>query len=133
MDCQSVLQFIPYTLLRMFYFLFSPLPWEARGIVDLFSFALDGLLVLVLLAYMVKQMKNRQKKPYLIATMVCVFAFAGIYAWGTRNAGTAIRHRMLVWGILIMGSCIAAGKHEEKEINQVKMCEQHIEYKERQQ
>lgn len=113
MDCRNVLQFIPYTLLRMFYFLFAPLPWEARGIIDLFSFVLDGLLVLILSAYMVKHMKNKQKIPYLIVTMVCILAFAGIFAWGVRNAGTAIRHRMLVWGILVMGSCIALGKQEE--------------------
>ena len=109
MDCKNILQFILYTLLRMFYFLFSPMPWEARGLVDLFSFALDGLLVLVLLAYMGKQMKFRERIPYLVAAMVCILAFAGIFAWGVRNAGTAIRHRMLVWAVLIMGSCVAMG------------------------
>ena len=109
MDCQSVLEFIPYTLLRMFYFLFSPMPWEARGPIDLFSFALDGLLVLVLLTYMGKQMKSTERIPYLVAAMVCILAFAGIFAWGVRNAGTAIRHRMLVWAVLIMGSCVAMG------------------------
>lgn len=115
MDCQNTLQFILYTLLRMFYFLFSPMPWEARGAVDLFSFALDGLLVLVLLAYMIKQMKSREKIPYLVAAMVCILAFAGIFAWGVRNAGTAIRHRMLVWAVLIMGSCVAMGNNRERE------------------
>lgn len=115
MDCRNWMQFIPYTLLRMFYFLFSPLPWDARGTVDLLSFALDGLLVLVLLATMGKQMKNRRKKPYLIAVLTCILAFAGIFAWGVRNAGTAIRHRMLVWGILIMGSCVALGGENDTE------------------
>lgn len=110
MDCRNWLQFIPYTLLRVLYFLFSPLPWEARGIIDLLSFVLDGLLVLVLLAYIGKRMGDRMKKPYLIATIVCIFAFAGIFAWGVRNSGTAIRHRMLVWAVLIMGSCVAMGE-----------------------
>lgn len=121
MDCKNILQFILYTLLRMFYFLFSPMPWEARGSVDLLSFALDGLLVLVLLTYMIKQMKFREKVPYLVAAIVCILAFAGIFAWGVRNAGTAMRHRMLVWAVLIMGSSVAMGNNGWKENENEKM------------
>ncbi|MCM1284189.1 MAG: glycosyltransferase family 39 protein [Muribaculaceae bacterium] len=112
MDCQNLLQFVPYTLLRMAWFLFSPVPFEARGAVDILSFATDGLPVFCLLAYMVYQLRDKDKRGSICAALVCVLAFSGIFAWGVRNAGTAIRHRMLVWGILIMGSCIALGKPE---------------------
>lgn len=112
MDCQNWLQFIPYTMLRVFYFLFSPLPNEARGMIDLLSFVTDGMLVFILMAYMVYRLKDRYKRGLVSAAIVCIFALSGIFAWGVRNAGTAIRHRMLVWGILIMGSCIAMRKEE---------------------
>lgn len=109
MDCQGWVQFIFFTILRMLYFLFSPMPWEARGLIDLFSFVFDGLLVLCLMVYMKKRMKDRDKRAYIFASFFCILALSGIFAWGVRNAGTAIRHRMLVWGVLIMGSCIAFG------------------------
>lgn len=109
MDCQNWLQFIPYTILRVFYFLFSPLPNEARGMIDLISFVTDGMLVFILLAYMVYKLKDRYKSRFVSAAIVCILALSGIFAWGVRNAGTAIRHRMLVWGILAMGCCVAMG------------------------
>lgn len=114
MDCQNWLQFIPYTFIRVFYFLFAPLPQEARGMVDILSFITDGLLVFILLIYMWHKLWDRKKRAAICAAFVCIMALAGIFAWGVRNSGTAIRHRMLLWGILIMGVCIAMGRIEEQ-------------------
>ena len=91
-DCKNWLQFIPYTILKVFYFLFSPLPNEARGLVDLVSFVTDGLLVFLLITYMLYRMKDKNAKGVIFAALVCILSLSGIFAWGVRNAGTAIRH-----------------------------------------
>ncbi len=115
MDCQSWLAFVPDTLLRMFYFLFSPLPTEARGYQDLAMFAVDGLpLAGVIGIVLFCAHKNKNIQGYAYAGLLGGFSFAGIFAWGVRNAGTALRHRYLAWSIFILALCIAFGGIDEQ-------------------
>lgn len=96
MDCQSWVAFIPDTLLRMFYFLFSPLPMDARGTADLVMFVADGLPLAVVIAMVMFYIrKRRSMQGFAYAALLGGFSFAGIFAWGVRNAGTALRHRYL--------------------------------------
>lgn len=116
MDCQSWIQFVPYTLLRMFYFLFSPLPTEARGISDIMMFLADGCLLFFILLFMVnKILKKNMSWRYIFTSLIAVVMFAGIFAWGCRNAGTALRHRYLVWSIVAAGVCVSCGRGTEGE------------------
>ncbi len=115
MDCQSWGQFVPYTLLRMFYFLFSPLPPDARGFRDLVMFAMDGLpLAAVIVWSLVQSGRKRQIRRYTYAALAGGAAFAGIFAWGVRNAGTALRHRYLAWSIFIIALGISCGHLDQK-------------------
>lgn len=64
MECQSWFQFVPDTLIRMFYFLFSPLPMDVRGIKDFAVFLVDGLPLAVIIccafinAWRIKQVRG---------------------------------------------------------------------------
>lgn len=116
MDCQSWIQFVPYTLIRMFYFLFSPLPTEARGLGDLLMFLADGFLLLVVIYFLCRNMcRKKEIRGYTMAALLGVIMFAGIFAWGCRNAGTALRHRYLAWSIAMAGLCICCGEKTEGE------------------
>ena len=116
MDCQSWLQFVPYTLVRMFYFLFSPLPVDARGIKDIAIFLADGLPLAVVICQSLAWVRRKKEiRGYAGAALLGGLSFAGIFAWGVRNAGTALRHRYLAWSIFLAALCICCGYSSEEE------------------
>lgn len=118
MDCQNWLQFVQYTLIRMFYFLFSPLPTDARGMGDIVAFATDGLPLFVMIVYTIGKLRRQDEsiKGYILAALLGGFMFAFIFAWGVSNAGTALRHRYLAWSIFIVGLCVCCG-NSKKQVN----------------
>lgn len=116
MDCQSWIQFVPYTLVRMFYFLFSPVPLEARGFGDIVMFLADGLPLAVIICYSLVKIRQRKEiRGYAGTALLGGCSFAGIFAWGVRNAGTALRHRYLAWSIFIIALCICCGNRKKDE------------------
>lgn len=119
MDCRNWIEFVPFTLIRMFYFLFSPLSMDMRGIVDLLAFFMDGLplfVIIMSMVYMMKKMKGQfnTHRACLITTLLGGLMMAFIFSWGVSNAGTAMRHRYLAWSIFIVGLCIAYGSPDKK-------------------
>lgn len=118
MDCRNWYEFILYTIIRMSYFVFSPMPWEIRRIYDLVAFVIDSVpifLVTTIILYGVREKKQSLKgcKGYIIAGLLCCLALVGIYAWGVGNAGTAMRHRTMLIGIWVMTYCISRGNNEK--------------------
>lgn len=109
---ESVPQFIYWTIYRSFYFWFSPTPkfWSSKW--DAVMFAVDSipwaLFYLVSLFELV--LHKFEKRRYLIIPFFMIFTF--IYAWGTLNAGTAMRHRDHMIGVLVMLSLL--NNKEEK-------------------
>jgi len=99
---------------RMFYLLFSPLPFDWRGLTDVAVFCVDSIVYLVLIILMFRPPllgKDFQLKRFLgysVLLMTFVFAF------GTSNAGTAVRHRAKFAPILILtAACAIPVKQEE--------------------
>lgn len=83
-----------FSPLKMFYFLFSPLPTGWRGFGDIFAFMIDSSFYIFLCWSIVRNYRLRNtfvniKKFLLIGLGFSVFAFA----LGTFTAGTAMRHR----------------------------------------
>ncbi|MDN7241619.1 hypothetical protein QWY14_07430 [Planococcus sp. N028] len=80
--------------IKMFYFLFSPIPLDWRGLGDMVSFLFDSSFYLFLIGTILyglckSDMTLRNKiviSAFLVITVV-------IYSYGTANAGTAMRHR----------------------------------------
>lgn len=89
---------------RMFYLLFSPLPLEWRSVMDSFVFAVDSLAYMVLVVLMFRRPllgKTAQLKRFLIYT---VFGLTFVFAMGTTNAGTAVRHRAKFLPVMLVAS-----------------------------
>lgn len=108
MDCQYWHQFLAFTAIRMFYFLFSPLPKDFRGAADLMAFLADSFSIFVLIGCTLWNMKrNRRRRGYAAAGLFVCMMLAGIFAWGTSNAGTAMRHRTKMIGVLAMSYCLS--------------------------
>ncbi|MFC4712840.1 phospholipid carrier-dependent glycosyltransferase [Planococcus dechangensis] len=89
--------------LKMFYFLFSPLPLDWRGGVDMVSFLFDSSVYLFLIGATFyglyrSQMPLRTKIFILLVIGVTVF----IYSYGTQSAGTAMRHRNKIIPLLLL-------------------------------
>ena len=115
-NSNSVAQSFMFAPLKMFYFLFSPLPTEWRGLTDIIGFLIDGLIYMVLcygiVKYRADTLLNKQLKKYLIISLLVVVF---IFAFGTKNAGTAFRHRAKIIPIIAVVFAISTIKTKEYE------------------
>lgn len=92
-----------FSPLKMFYFLFSPLPTNWRGMGDIIAFAIDSSIYMFLCWNIVRNYKfsnnfGNMKKFMLTGVTLSVFVFA----YGTFTAGTALRHRAKLLPMLVM-------------------------------
>ena len=93
----TVVDFIINTPLRMIYFLLSPMPWDWRGFTDVAAFSVSSglyICVFVIFFWMLWKVHERNwNKQMAVILFVITTALIFVFAWGTSNAGTAIRHR----------------------------------------
>ena len=97
-NSNSPVSFIVYTPLRLFFFLFSPVPWMWRGMADITAFMFSSLYYLVTILSVLKYLRlgeatNKRNRVIVISLFVVALATSFVFAWGTSNAGTASRHR----------------------------------------
>ena len=93
-------------ILSWLYYMFYPFIWDVRSFVDIYAFMI-GLLRFVLLYYSVKcfflEADIYQKRYTMLSLMLFLFITL-IYAIGTANYGTSMRHNILTfWIICIFG------------------------------
>lgn len=94
-----------FTLPRIVYFLFSPFPWQWRGVVDIIAFFFSGLFYLVTIINAIGYLHSKEQKnrEVVICLLIVAFFCTFIFAWGVSNTGTASRHRdkmVCLYGIL---------------------------------
>ena len=94
-NSNNPVSFILFTPLRLFFFLFSPVPWMWRGFADMIAFFFSSLYYLIVIINVIKFLRTRKEKHRVtvIAFFIVAFAAVFVFAWGTSNAGTATRHR----------------------------------------
>ena len=83
------------TPFRIFYFIFSPVPWNWRGLQDIIAFVFSAMffgMCYILSAFIILD-KNIKNKAPVIAFLILAISTALLFAWGVQNAGTALRHR----------------------------------------
>jgi hypothetical protein len=86
--------------IRMIYFVFSPLPWNVGGAHHLTGF-IDAWMYVALLIVLWRTRKDiRRNEPAHILWLLS-FAMIFVFAIGTSNFGTGIRHRAKVVPLLI--------------------------------
>lgn len=92
---------------RFAMFTLSPLPWQIRNLETALSWILDGILqvVVVVTLYRVWRRK-RGATPYIynaiVTGMMCIVLVYAVFAMGTNNYGSAMRHRTKVLPITII-------------------------------
>ena len=109
-NANNPIQAILFSSLKMLYFLFSPLPWDWRGISDIIAFCFSSLIVFYLIWITFKHLKYIKKKSgktlvkiLLIASLITTF----IYSLGVAASGPAMRHRTKIVPILIVTAALA--------------------------
>jgi hypothetical protein len=99
--------------LRIVYFLFAPFPWMATQASDLVG-VLDGLLYLGLLTVMLRGRHQLFRDPENRALVLMLACGVVLFAVGTSNYGTAIRHRAKLLPLIVVLSAVAADSLAER-------------------
>lgn len=103
-----------FSPLKMFYFLFSPVPWEWRNVMDAIAFIADAFIWVYLISIIVKSQYNKYhaiKQSLIISLVGAVFVF-GV---AIHNSGTAIRHRSKLLSIIVVTTCVSAYSREKQD------------------
>ena len=94
--------------LKMFYFLFSPLPLDWRGLGDVVSFLFDSSVYVFLIgATLYGLFKSDMPVRTKIFILLCLGITVFIYSYGTQSAGTAMRHRNKIIPLLLISFAAA--------------------------
>ena len=104
-NSSSIGSMVVFTIPRIVFFLFSPMPWMIRGLSDIIAFLFSGCFYLLCMWNTLRYLRKGPKKNREIVFIIFVVAMCAVFvfAWGTANTGTACRHRdklTLVWGVL---------------------------------
>ena len=105
LDTSSLSGFATSVGFIMGYYLFSPFPWQVNTVLDLFA-AGESLLRLILILFSIRLWRKSsgfQRKVFGFL-LILYFTMTILWAAGTTNYGTAIRHHMVnYWIIALIG------------------------------
>lgn len=83
-------------------YLFSPFPWQIRGTKDLYGLVESSLrVILFVFALLELARASGEKKQDEVFLMAMFLSLELVWAAGTANWGTAFRHRVVAWGLLV--------------------------------
>jgi len=95
---------IIYSSLKMYmYYMFMPFPWHVIKIVDVYA-ACESFMRMTLIYFALKHWRNAYgvTKRAVSLLLILYFIMTIMWAVGTTNYGTALRHHMLTWWILAL-------------------------------
>ena len=101
----SVTGFILLMPLRLIYFIFSPMPYDVRGVGDLAAILLDSSFYYFLTYTIIKTRKIISRNFFRVFPKIFFIIFFVLslgFAIGTSNSGTAIRHRSKLFPALLL-------------------------------
>lgn len=102
-NVNNPLQLIVFSPIKMLYFLGSPMPLNWRGINDVITFFIDGLIYLILTIQIVRNYRKSKEKNYpMLFLGISIFSFLFVFGIGINNAGTALRHRNKIFPLLVI-------------------------------
>ena len=108
LDASSVIPFIRSILLMFVYYLFAPFPWQVANWLDIYGVA-ESLLRLLLITFSIISWYRADGVQHRIWGLLLVIYFSMTFLWamGTVNYGTSIRHHILTnWIIIILGGSV---------------------------
>lgn len=86
---------------RVGYFLFSPFPWDIKAVRHIFGMV-GGVTYMWIALRMYKGRKNIKANHKARAIFIIVGILVFVFALGTSNIGTALRHRTKFFGALLV-------------------------------
>ena len=91
------------SFLLYMHYLFAPFPWKISNILDVGA-SIESILRMVLIYFSVKHWRQAHgvQRRLLWLMLILFFSMSFMWAMGTTNYGTAIRHNMLTWWILVI-------------------------------
>jgi len=101
-DVKSWWEFLFWTPIRSIYFWISPVVFDWNSILDPIAVLADALPLAVLITAIVRKPKQAKNGKAFYAGVIVLLLYTLLYAWGVTNAGTAMRHRNMLLGVLIM-------------------------------
>jgi len=101
LDTFSTFKAVHSSFLLYIHYLFAPFPWKVNNILDVGA-SIEAIFRMVLIYYSVKHWRQAHgvQRQLLWLMLVLFFSMSFMWAMGTTNYGTAIRHNMLTWWIL---------------------------------
>lgn len=105
-NSNNIINMIIFTPLRIVFFLFSPFPWQWRGLSDIIAFVFSSMFFLYVAWSDIRFLRSKEKKnrTLVIALTIVAVCTVFVFAWGVSNTGTACRHRdkiTIIWGLLL--------------------------------
>ena len=94
-DSSSIRNMVFFTIPRILYFLFSPFPWQWRGLADIIAFCFSSMFYYSAAKSAIANIRfiNKKNKDKTIAIIIISISIVFVFAWGVSNTGTAARHR----------------------------------------
>ena len=96
-DARTPLRTLIFAIPRLMYFMFSPFPWQWRGIGDVLTFILSSCVYLYIIINSIRYVRytsnNEENRNIVIALLIIALIGAVVFSWGVTNTGTATRHR----------------------------------------
>ncbi|MBL4601817.1 MAG: hypothetical protein JKY84_03645 [Emcibacteraceae bacterium] len=101
LDYSSPISFLMSIFKMILYYIAYPFPWKITAIIDIYA-CLEALWRCTLIYYSYKgwKMANGEIKKVLTLLIILYFANASIWAMGTSNFGTGMRHNLTHYWIL---------------------------------
>jgi hypothetical protein len=93
-----------YSGLRIYiYYLFAPFPWQVDNLLDIYA-VMESVFRMILICFSVSHWRKASgSQKRLLGLMLFLFlSITFLFALGTSNYGTAMRHHMLDWWIIII-------------------------------
>ena len=106
LDVSSPISLMKSVWLIYIYYLFAPFPWQVTNWLDVYGIA-ESLLRLLLITFSIISWYRADGVQHRIWGLLLVIYFSMTFLWamGTVNYGTSIRHHILTnWIIIILGS-----------------------------
>ena len=105
LDMSSLGSLIKTTSLVYLYYLFAPFPWQITNGLDIYAFTeslMRFLLILISIIFWYRAEGGKRRIRGLL--LIIYFSMTLLWAMGTVNYGTSIRHHLLSnWIIVILG------------------------------
>lgn len=106
LTASSPLDFTWQAPIRVLFFWFAPLPWMMTKMIDGFAF-LDAITFMVMFALIFRSPRILLSEPRLLGVIYFALLGSVVFALGTVNFGTAIRHRGKFLPLFLVASACA--------------------------